>query len=301
MIRVAHIINPVKVNEKSDLHYAQPITFETMLRAKQQSIYKDQIDFYTIQYEEDKEIIPPGFHILSNLSNSVLDVNSTLKNRKLPLIGAIFEKRNEITGADYIIYTNMDIALMPYFYDTLFTYLEKGHDAVVINRRRISDKFKKVVDLPLMYADMGKSHPGFDCFVIKTALLDQFIFENICVGISFLEATLVHNIFSFAKNPLFVPDAHLTFHIGMDVLVARNNDFYRHNRKEFFDKIYPQLKPHFELKKFPYGTLPMSNRAIKWLLNPSLFTRNYLNLEGKSLWRKMKIRLDEIRWRILQK
>lgn len=301
MIRVAHIINPVKVNEKSDLHYAQPITFETMLRAKQQSIYKDQIEFYTTQYEEDKEIIPQGFHVLSNLSNSVLDVNSTLKNRKLPLIGAILAKRNEIADADYLIYTNMDIALMPYFYDTLFAYLEKGHDAVVINRRRISDKYKTIVDIPLMYADMGKSHPGFDCFVIKTELLDQFIFENICVGISFLEATLVHNIFSFAKNPLFVPDAHLTFHIGMDVLVPRNNDFYRHNRKEFFDKIYPQLKPHFELRKFPYGTLPMPNRAIKWLLNPSLFTRNYLNLEGKSLWQKMKVRLDEIRWRILQK
>lgn len=301
MIRVAHIINPVKVNEKSDLHYAQPITFETMLRAEQQSIYKDQIDFYTTQYEEDKEIIPSEFHILSNLSNSVLDVNPTLKNRKLPLIGSIFEKRNEISAVDYIIYTNMDIALMPYFYDTLFAYLEKGHDAVVINRRRLSDKFKKVADIPLMYADMGKSHPGFDCFVIKTELLDQFVFENICVGISFLEATLVHNIFSFAKNPLFIPDAHLTFHIGMDVLVSRNNDFYRHNRKEFFDKIYPQLKPHFELKKFPYGTLPMPNRAIKWLLNPSLFTRNYLNLEGKNFWQKMKIRLDEIRWRILQK
>lgn len=301
MIRVAHIINPVKVNEKSDLHVAQPITFETMLRAKQNSEFNNQIELYTTQFEGDKEIIPEGFHVLSNLTRSVLDVNPKLTKRKLPLIGDILEKVSETNASDYVIFTNMDIALMPYFYDAVFSYLNKGHDALVINRRRISNKYKTIGELPLMYADLGKSHPGFDCFVIKTELLDKFIFGDICIGISFLEATLVHNIFSFAQNSLYIPNAHLTFHIGMDVLVARNNDFYKHNRTEFFENIYPKLKPHFELKKFPYGALPFPERAIKWMLNPSIFTRNYLNLEGKNVWQKIKARLDEIRWRILQK
>lgn len=301
MIRVAHIINPVKVNEKSDLHYAQPITFETMLRAKNNSVLNQQIEFYTTQFEEDREIIPEGFQLLSNLERSVLNVNTELAKRKLPLIGDILSKVKETNNTDFVIFTNMDIALMPYFYDTVFAYLEKGHDALVINRRRLSDRYRTIEELPMMYADMGKSHPGFDCFVIKTELLDKFILGEICVGISFLEATLVHNIFSFAQNPLYVPDAHLTFHIGMDVLVPRNNDFYRHNRKEFFENIYPQLKPYFDLKKFPYGTLPLPKRAIKWMLNPSIFTGNYLNLEGKNMWQKIKIRLDEVRWRILQR
>lgn len=301
MIRVAHIINPVKVNEKSDLHVAQPITFETMLRAKQNSEFNNQIELYTTQFEEDKVVIPEGFQILSNLTRSVLDVNPKLSKRKLPLIGDILGKVNEIHSPDYVIFTNMDIALMPYFYDTVFSYLNKGHDALVINRRRITDNYKSIEELPLMYADLGKSHPGFDCFVIKSELLDRFIFGDICVGISFLEATLVHNIFSFAQNPLYIPDAHLTFHLGMDVLVARNNAFYKHNRTEFFTNIYPKLKPHFELKKFPYGTLPFPKRAIKWMLNPSIFTRNYLNLERKNIWQKIKKQLDEIRWKILQK
>lgn len=301
MIRVAHIINPVKVNEKSDLHVAQPVTFETMLRSKRNSLFCDQIELYTTQFEEDKEIIPDGFRVLSNLERSVLDVNPRLAKRKLPLIGDILSKVKEMDNPDYIIFTNMDIALMPYFYDAVVLYLEKGHDALVINRRRISDRYRTIEELPLMYSDLGRSHPGFDCFVIKTELLDRFILGNICVGISFLEATLVHNIFSFAQNPLYVPDAHLTFHIGMDVLVPRNNEFYKHNRADFFGNIYPKLKPHFELKKFPYGTLPFPKRAVKWMLNPSIFTRNYLNLEGKSLWQKIKARLDEVRWRILQK
>lgn len=301
MIRVAHIINPVKVNEKSDLHHAQPITFETMLRAKSNSGHKERIELYTTQYEEDKAIIPDGFRILSNLERSVLDVNPGLSKRKLPLIGDILEKVKETGNPDFVIFTNMDIALMPYFYDTVLSYLEKGHDALVINRRRISDKYRKLEELPFMYADMGRSHPGFDCFVIKTSLLDQFILGKICVGISFLEAALVHNIFSFAQDPLYVPDAHLTFHIGMDVLVPRNNSFYKHNRKEFFENIYPKLKPNFDLKKFPYGTLPFPERAVKWMLNPAIFTRNYLNLEGKNMWQKIKANLDEVRWRILQK
>lgn len=301
MTRVAHIINPVKVNEKSDLHVAQPITFETMLRAKHNSLYEREIELYTTQFEEDREVIPAGFNVLSNLDRSVLDVNSQLKNRKLPLIADILLKVKEAAPFDYVIFTNMDIALMPYFYDAVFSCLKKGHDALVINRRRISDRYKSIEELPLMYADLGKSHPGFDCFVIKASLLDRFILGDICVGISFLEATLVHNIFSFAENPLYIPDAHLTFHIGMDVLVPRNNVFYQHNRREFFENIYPKLRPYFELKKFPYSTLPLPKRVLKWMLNPSIFTRNYLNLEGKNLWQRTKARLDEVRWRILQK
>lgn len=260
-----------------------------------------EIRLYTTQFEEDKPIIPADFIQLSNLERSVLDVNPELKGKKLPLIKDILFKLKEVDQPDYIVYTNMDIALMPYFYDSVFQYIEQGHDAVVINRRRITDHLRKVEELPLMYAALGKSHPGFDCFVFKAELLEQFILHDICVGISFLEAALVHNIFSFAEKPLFVPDAHLTFHLGMDVLVPRNNAFYRHNRQEFFKEIYPVLKPHFSLETFPYGSLSFPQRAVKWMLNPSLFTRNYLRLEGKSLFRKIKIRLDEIRWRILQR
>ena len=247
---VAHIVNPVKVNENSDLFSAQPITFASILNAKKQSKNSAQISLYTTQFEEDRSIIPSEFTQLSNLERSVLDKNEKLNGKKLPLISDILSKLQEGEPCEYIIFTNMDIALMPHFYDSVFAYLEKGHDALVINRRRLSHTYSKIEELPLMYADLGKSHPGFDCFVFKTVLLKKFILDDICVGISFLEATMVHNIFSFAENPLFIPDGHFTFHIGMDVLVARDNAFYQHNRRCFFDKIQPQLKPYFELKKF---------------------------------------------------
>lgn len=301
MIHLVHIINPVKVNKNSDLFTAQPITFGSMIAAKNHSKFKDHILLCTTQYEEDLEIIPAEFRKLSNLDQSVIDVNSSLKLKKLPLIKDILYKIHEVKNCEYCLYTNVDIALMPQFYDVVFHYINNGHDAIVINRRRLNNDYSTPEELPLMYSDLGKSHPGFDCFVFKKELLDTFILDEICVGIPFLETTLVHNIFSFASNPLYIPNAHLTFHIGMEVLSNRNNNFYKHNRSVFFKSIYPKLKPHFSISKFPYGTLKFPNRMLKWMLNPSLFTLNYLNLEKKNFFQKLKSYLDEIRWWVLQR
>lgn len=302
MINLAHIINPVKTGENSDLFVAQPVTFESMIRARQFSKFTDQINLYTTQFEEDTAIIPTYFTQLSHLERSILAVNTELKGKKLPLIHDILEKAYLETDEQYIIYTNVDIALMPHFYDRVIQLIENGHDAILINRRRIRPDYKGIENLPEMYGELGRSHPGFDCFVFKRDLFDKFQLGSICIGISFLEVTLLHNLSAFAKKPVFILDEHLTFHLGTDVLVPRKkNPYYHHNRKEYFEKIKPQLASKFELKKFPYGNLPWYERAIKWGLNPSLFTRTYLQLEGKNFFQRVKMLLDEIRWRILQR
>jgi hypothetical protein len=301
LIKLTHIINPVKVTESSDLYKSQPITFASMLRAKSYTENLCQINLCATHFDEDNSIVPVGFLSLSNLTRSVLDVNPKLSGKKLPLIADIFDKFNEVPDADYYIYTNADIALMPYFYNVVHQYVLQGYDAIVINRRRISKKYADEDNLEMMYADIGKSHPGFDCFVIKKELISCLILDHICVGIPFVEVALVHNLFSFAKKPLFLPDAHLTFHIGFDVMPKRDKNFYWHNRIAYFAKVQPILKPHFNLSNFPYALLPFHKRAIKWVLNPGLFTRNFLELETKSMGKKIKYLLNEWRWRILQK
>ena len=272
-----------------------------MFRAKAHAKQAVQVDLCTTQYEEDKGIIPEGFRVLSNLKQSVLDVNSMLQGRKLPLIANIIQIAGDEAPADYIIYTNADIGLMPYFYDFVHEKIKEGHDALVINRRRLKSSYQSVDQLPEIYADMGLSHPGFDCFVFRKDLVDKMVLGDICVGISFIGVALAHNLFTLAENPLYVDDQHLTFHLGTQVLVPRKNVFYKHNRREFFEKVLPVLKPVMHLEKFPYALLPWPKRMVKWILNPSLFTRNYLELEGQSFLQKCKTRLDEIRWRILQK
>ncbi|MBN9294246.1 MAG: hypothetical protein J0G96_09730 [Flavobacteriia bacterium] len=299
MIRFVHIINPVKLSEKSELSIAQPITFQSMLTAKR--FTETNVQIVTTQFEEDKTIIPEGFRQLSNLTRSVLDVNAKLSQRKLPLIHDILQKLKETDG-DYYIFTNVDIALMPFFYESVRQITGLGHDAVIINRRRLKNTYSKIEELPLMYADPGKSHPGFDCFIFHKSLLDKLILDNICVGISFLEVSLIHNLLAFAEKPLYVPDAHLTFHIGMEVLVPRKqNPFYWHNRTVYFEKIEPRLKSHFDIRKFPYSNESSVKRALKHTLNPALFTKNYFRMEGRNLKRSLKEKLDELRWNFLQR
>ncbi len=299
--KIVHIINPVKVNENSDLFFAQPITFESIKKAVAFSKNPELINVVSTQYEEDIEIIPSHITKLSNLTRSVNDCNPKLIEKKLPLIKDILAKIDEIEIVDYVVYTNMDIALQPNFYDFIQFYIEQGNDAIIVNRRRISKTFTKVEELPILYAEFGKSHPGFDCFVFKKELLTDFIFDEICIGVPFLEVSFVHNLFSFAKNPIFLPDVHLTFHLGLEVMPKIQKDYYWHNRTVFFKKINPLLKSKYKLNKFPYSQLPFPKRAFKWLLNPSLFTRTYIELEQKSFLEKVKYYLNEVRWRLLQR
>lgn len=271
------------------------------MAARDEAQAQCKVDLLTTQYAEDIEVIPNGFEILKNLERSVLDQNSKLSGRKLPLIKDIVKRLHGNTTAPYLIYTNMDIGLMPYFYAYVTQKISEGHDALIINRRRLSYEYDSDVDLSVLYADLGNSHPGFDCFVFKRELVEQFQFGDICIGAPFIGVSFAHNIFSFAKKPLYVPDAHLTFHIGSEVLSDRKNDFYKHNREQYFKHVKPKLQAHFDLEKFPYQELPGYKRGIKWMLNPSLSTLDYLNLSGKSFFQKCKTRLDEIRWRILQR
>lgn len=290
----------MNVDENSDLYKSQVLTFQSILKAKNFVHSLIDVVVCTTQYSEDVVDVPTEFKVLSNLTQSVLDVNPALKGKKLPLINDVLYKLNEV-DADFCIYTNVDITLMPFFYDAIYEYINLGHDAVIINRRRISAVKLNTKNLALMYADIGLSHPGFDCFVFKKELLQKFELSNICVGIPFIEVALAHNIFAFAQNPLFVPDAHLTFHIGTDVMPTRNKQYYWHNRNTFFSSIKPKLKTHYKLKKFPYHNSALFFRFIKWGLNPSLFTLNYLQLEQKNIVEKLKHYANEIRWRLLQR
>jgi hypothetical protein len=301
-VKIAHIINSVKVHEKNELFVAQQVTFSTMNRSKDWCNGNAEINFYSAQFEEDRSVLPEFITPLTNLKRSVLDVNQKLQGKKLPLIADILEKAKEISSFDYLIYTNADIALMPHFYDFVTDYLSKGHDAIVINRRRISGSYSFPEDLNLMYSDIGRSHPGFDCFVVKKELIDQFVFDNICIGVPFLEVSFVHNIASFASNPLYIMDAHLTFHLGTEVLPkGRKNAFYWHNRSTYFTKIRPKLAPHFKLSGFPYFNKKIPLRSLKWVLNPALFTREYIQLERNHIVGKWRSKWIELRWRLLQR
>ncbi|QXD23951.1 hypothetical protein F7C95_18880 [Opitutia bacterium ISCC 51] len=61
-IRIAHIINPIVASPHSDLGVAQPITFESMLRAKNAAADTVDVELLVTVYEEDQSAVPGFFN-----------------------------------------------------------------------------------------------------------------------------------------------------------------------------------------------------------------------------------------------
>ncbi|MCB0197034.1 MAG: hypothetical protein KDJ65_34115, partial [Anaerolineae bacterium] len=174
MRTIAHITNPVAVGPKSDLFIAQPITFETMRLAQAAARRQVSVELYSAQFATDRPMVPPWLQITPDLERSVLDIAPIKVHRPLPLIKDILDRLVAATHADYLIYTNVDIAVMPHFYLAIDSLLSSGYDALVINRRTVSAAYTQLEEIPLMMAQIGQPHPGYDCFVFKRTAYSHF-------------------------------------------------------------------------------------------------------------------------------
>lgn len=280
MRKIAHIINPFNANPASDLFTAQPITFESMLRAKEKAKDLVEVELWSAQYVEDRNMIPEGFLATRDLDRSVLDLGEFEKQLKLPLIGDIVSRLFEESDAEYLIYTNVDIGVFPDFYTEVNRFIDEGLDAFIINRRRLPEHFTKVEQLDEIYQESGKKHPGFDCFVFHRDLFKDFEFANVCIGVPFIGITFAQNIFALAKNYRLLEEEFLTFHIGMEIFKGRAaRDYFRYNRQEFWKAMNSSLKPHLSSKKWPYADRFLPIRMVKWGLQPSLPIRLGVRLE----------------------
>lgn len=242
MKKVAHIINPVNAPDSSDLFIAQPITFESFKKAKEYttSINVSQI---TTQYEEDKSIIPPHLTVTPNLERSILDILTVEKRRKLPFIGDIINRLINFDDSEYLVYSNVDIAIQPYFYEFINTQFESGLDAFVINRRTIPKELNKISMLSEMYACIGEKHPGYDCFCMKRTIAEKIILADVILGANWIGRALISNLSCLTDNFKIFENESLTFHIGDD-LSWRNPSFKpydEHNKNECI-KIISKLR-----------------------------------------------------------
>lgn len=215
-MKLAHLVNPVSVGPESDLFVAQPITFETMRRARAYAAGEVEVEFFSAQFPEDHRVVPAEFTRTPDLNRSMLDFGEFPNGRKLPLLRDLLERLQAASEADYFIYTNVDIALMPTFYVTVAALLKQGFDSLIINRRTISTEYTRIEDLPLMYAQVGQIHPGRDCFVWRRAVQDRFRMENVCIGSGGVGKVMLVNQVATATRFREIPDFHLTFHLGDD-------------------------------------------------------------------------------------
>ncbi len=290
MRKIAHIINPFIVDKASDLFVAQPITFETMKIAQKFSRGQVDVTLFTAQYPEDRPLIPDGFHVTPDLERSVLDFGSFQKKRKLPLLKDILDRLYEATDAEYLIYTNVDIALMPHFYVAVNAFIEKGYDGFVVNRRTIPPIYSSVAEIPWMYAEAGTKHLGFDCFVFKRNAYPEYKLSAVCLGIPWVNHVLLCNLICQSRNFFVFRKLHLTFHLGDSQVWLKEKyaDYYAYNRDE-------AKKAHAALEEI-YGPLEQV----------SAFAQNSVNIErpkqllhsaesAEATLREMKKRMKKIK------
>lgn len=234
MRKLAHVVAPVVVPETSDLFCAQPITLETMRIAKRfaELTGLPAVDLYAAHFAEGAELVPEGFIHTALLERSTLDIGGFETPLKLPLIADILSRLyTAAADADYLIYTNVDIGLLPNFYVTVNRLIERGLDAFTINPRWIPGHFCELADIPIMWGEGEKFRKGWDCFIFRREAFPHMQLGNACLGAGSIGRVLLLNLVLTAENFAEFTDLHLTFHIGNDGI--RNQlpmtDYRTHN------------------------------------------------------------------------
>jgi len=235
MMKLAHIVNPVRVATTSELSIVQPITFETMRRARRYALGEVDVALYVTHYLEDRALAPPHFLHTPDLERSVLDIGRFQQPRKLPLLKDILQRLYEAAAdADYLIYTNVDIGVQPHFYVTVHHLIESGYDAFVVNRRTINRGYDQLSEIPLMYASVGRLHRGWDCFIFRRTVFPEYDLDNVCIGAPRCGLALLANLQVHADAFGEFKRLHLTFHLGDDRTWGSSSaaDFAAHNTRE---------------------------------------------------------------------
>ena len=215
--RLAHIINTYRVPPASREAQIHQATYATMKTARDFTGDKHDVEFVSVHFPEDRDGIPDFFYRAEDLQRSVLDLNTFTIPRKLPLVFDILHHGIEaIQDAEYVVFTNTDINLMPYFYDCIINILNYGFDVIVVNRREIPGYSTEPDLMAIMYSDYGVIHAGFDCFVFPVDLFRKFISNQACVGAGLVMRGLLFNLVVHARKMLMLRDCHLTFHLGQD-------------------------------------------------------------------------------------
>ncbi len=236
--KIAHIIHTINPLKSSDLYIAQPVTVESMRIASEfASQVNITVDLFSAHYPENRHLVPKFFKMVPDLDRSVLDLENFGNQLKLPLIKDILDRLYATTDAEYLIYTNVDISLMPNFYIEVNRLISEGYDAFSITRRTISTDYQRPQDLLQMYKQAGELHPGNDCFVFRRDAYPNYYLASGCIGTFRFGKLMLLNLFLHGTKFEIFRDRHLTFHLGNDRVWRRAEvkDFTEFNNRQMLD------------------------------------------------------------------
>jgi hypothetical protein len=214
-----HVLNLYQGDEEG-LGHVQERTVESMRRAAAYAATQVGgfgLDFVSVHSDEDQWVVPEGFRAAPTLTRDARSIVDLPISRPLPLLFDILGSADRaVPDAEFVIFTNSDICLMPGFYVAVLGLLGRGFDTVIINRRTIMGWTPEDGDVHLAMAELGDSHPGHDCFVFRRSLIRRFAGNLACVGAGYVMRGLLYNLVAHSERMLFLNEAHLTYHYGND-------------------------------------------------------------------------------------
>lgn len=239
-INLVHIVNFFSVD--GAMNDVQRATLDSMVTAKSDPLAGEgETTLVQVPVHGDEDLIQAhyGLQVATKLERTVLDVGTFRIPRPLPLLFDILEKGASVAKpGDFVIYTNADICLQPYFYGAVRQLIAGGFDAITINRRTFGDAHGFSHD-PLSMGEVGMQHPGFDCFVFSKEVFDQFVRTDSCLGMSGVIQPMLFNLAAHSKRMLMLKNVSLTFHFGDDRPWKTQDfdDYAMHNFTEAADSL----------------------------------------------------------------
>lgn len=232
-----HIINPFPCPEDSEHGIASRITYESLRIAAEEAAKNGiQIEVNAVVLPGDEIAIKPPAKLAGHLGRTIQDIHPMSPRRLFPLIADILRTGTESSSCDYLIFTNMDIAVQPDFYVQLHEIVEKRFEPgtpFTIYRRNISSHYNSIEQLPEMYREPGQIAYGYDCFVFPKSYVSQLDLGNCCIGAAHFDYLLFIALDAASGfRTKRINDLPLTFHIGNDIAWSSQINYIEHNLAE---------------------------------------------------------------------
>ena len=252
-MKIAHVVNLFTSPEGSDSRRIQEITLDTLRRAAEAAADSAQVELLSAQLEADRKIVPDFMTPTRDLDRTIQDRVVCSDKRRLPFIHDILQRACEATDADYIVYTNLDIAVYPSFYGFLAEACSEGIDALAVNRAQIPRAHDGVDVLHALSVDEilklknRSPHHGVDCVMFRRDKFPSWRNPEICVGYPPVGEYLQECVEYHAEHFVWFKDAIQTFHIGVDSddtspwKNLQGNEIWKRNIAQFeAARLYPR-------------------------------------------------------------
>ncbi len=236
-ISFCHIINPFPCPDDSEHGIASKITYES-LRVAVDSAQQNglHVEVRAVVLPGDEIAIKAPASLGGHLSRTIQDIHPLLPKRLYPLIADILRIGADASNSDYLIFTNMDIAVQPDFYLQLHEIIEKRFEAgtpFTVYRRNISSRYSRIEQLPEMYLESGEIAYGYDCFVFPRSFAANLDLGSCCIGAAHFDYLLFIALDAVSGFKVKrINDLPLTFHIGNDIAWSSQINYIEHNLKE---------------------------------------------------------------------